>query len=141
MGNNHSQTSPPILSSPPATALSDTQAFTENTQRHSIYVSRLCGITKPMLVLLGGRLLSGAILWEAWPALNPRCGVHPCSVLQALTSVDFSLPCVTWGAFHLLFRTAGMKCTNMHWLLSTLPFPLAETRPETSFKVQNLSDE
>ena len=34
-----------------------------------------------------------------------------------------------------------MKCTNMRWLLSTLPFPLAETRPKMSYKVQSLSDE
>ena len=57
---------------------------------------QICGVTKPMLVLLGGHLLSGPLLWEALPALNPRHGVHPCSVSQALTSVDFSLPCVTW---------------------------------------------
>lgn len=94
-----------------------------------------------MLVLLRGHLLSGAILWKARAALNPRRGVHSCAVWQALTSVDFSPPYVTWGAFRLLFRTAGMKCTNMRWLLSTLPFPLAEIRSKTSDKVQSLSDE
>ena len=31
-----------------------------------------------------------------------------------------------------------MKCTNMGWLLSTLPFPLAETWLETSYMVQSL---
>lgn len=66
------------------------------------------------------------------------------SSLLSVASIDLcglQSPMCNLGAFHLLFRTAGMKCTNMRWLLSTLPFPLAETRPETSNKVQSLSDE
>lgn len=99
---------------------------------------QICGVTKPMHVLLGGCLMSGAILLEAWPARDPGLGVRSYSVWQALASADFSLPWVTWGAFHLLFRTFGMKCTKMGWLLSTLPFLLAETRLEMSYMVQSL---
>lgn len=136
MGNNHSETSPQILSSPPGTTLSDTWCFTENTQWHSIYISRYVGSSKPCTSFSEVPAVR-SYSFGAWPARNPRLGVHSYSVWPALASVDFSLPCVTQGAFHLLFRTFGMKCTNMGWLLSTLPFPLAETRLETSYMVQS----
>ena len=97
-----------------------------------------CGITKHMHILLRGCVLSAATLMEACPALDPRLGFSSCSAWQAYGLCDFSLPCVTQGAFHLLFRTAGMKYRNTGWLSSTLPFPLTETCLGASYKAESL---
>lgn len=87
---------------------------------------------------LGGACCQQLLLWKPALLWTPDLGLAPARHGKCTASVDFSVPCVTQGAFHLLFRTAGMKYRNTGWLSSTLPFPLTETCLGASYKAESL---
>ena len=87
---------------------------------------------------LGGACCRQLLLWKPALLWTPDLGLAPARHGKRMASAVFSLPRVTQGAFHLLFRTVGMKYRNTGWLPSTLPFPLTETSLGASYKAESL---